>query len=432
MRVAILGFDTEGRVSFEYYRSHGHEVTICDQKTDIGVPEGVDTQLGEGYLDNLDRFDLLIRTPGMHPSTILEKNPGVADKIWSGTNEFLKVSPSRNIIGVTGTKGKGTTSTLITKILEAAGKTVHLAGNIGRAALDVLPEVKPDDWVVLELSNFQLIDLKSSPHLAVCLLVVSEHLDWHKDEQEYQSAKTNLFRYQNSDDVAIYYAKNPNSEVIASAGSGALIPYFAAPGALVEDGLIRIADQDICRTDDLKLLGEHNWQNACAAVTTVWQITQDLDAIRSVLTSFSGLPHRIEFVREKEGVRFYNDSFATGLHATEAALSAVPKPIVAIIGGFDRMLPLEHFAEFVRNLEGLKRIVLVGASAERVQAALDKAGFANYTISDAKDMQQIVADVLQVAEPGDSVLFSPGFASFDMFKNFSDRGDQFRAHVQAL
>lgn len=409
-------------------------MAIRDRNPDLVVPDGVESVLGDNYLDNLGEFDLLVRTPGLEPRLILDKNPGVSDKITTQLNEFLRVCPTKNIIGVTGTKGKGTTSTLIYKMLEAAGKTVRLGGNIGLAPLTLLDELTADSWVVLELSSFQLIDLKISPHIAVCLAVVPEHLNWHHGMEEYTTAKAQISAHQSVNDIAIYFAKDETSKQIASSGHARQIPYYASPGAIVDNGSISIDGQLICKTDDLKLLGKHNWQNVCAAVTAVWQITQDVSALRSVLTSFSGLEHRIEFAREVGGVRFYNDSYAAGLQATEAAVEAITGKKVMILGGYDRMLDIDHFGPYaVAHQDDFRTFLLVGDSAQRLAASLEKAGFVNYTVNtDAKTMPAIIAAAHQLARPGDAVVLSPGFPSFDMFKNFTDRGLQFKKVVQEL
>lgn len=432
MNVGIIGFDVEGRASYNYFHALGATITICDQKTDIPVPSDAKSQLGPDYLKDLNRFDLILRTPGINPNKILAENPTVKDKISSCTNEFLKASPTKNIIGVTGTKGKGTTSTLIAQMLTAAGFTVHLGGNIGRAALDMLPEIKPEDWVVLELSSFQLTDLKQSPHIAVCVLVVPEHLDWHGTEKEYHDSKANLFAHQGNQDIAIYYAASEHSSRIAHTGPGMHVPYYDSPGAQVIDNEIQIDGKVICKTSELKLLGKHNWQNVCAAVTAVWQVSKDIDAMKTVLTSFSGLPHRIEFVREVAGVRYYNDSYATGLHATEAAIKAVPGPIIEIIGGYDRMLPLENFAKFAATAQSVRRFLVIGECSARLIQAFKSAGVENYTYSDATTIESIVKDAQALAKSGDAILFSPGFASFDMFKNFEIRGNLYRDYVNQL
>ncbi len=430
MKIAILGYDVEGRTSYEYFAAGGHELEIRDQNSDLVVPEGAAVVLGDSYLDNLDAFDLLVRTPGLPPSEILAKNPGVADKITSQANEFLRVSPTRQIIGVTGTKGKGTTSTLIAKILEAAGMAVHLGGNIGVPCLSLLPDLSADSFVVLELSSFQLVDLQRSPHIAVCLMVVPEHLNWHTDIHDYQQAKSQLFAHQSSEDIAIYYAENDNSKRIAAAGQGQKIPYYAAPGAEVIDNAIMIDGQLICRVDELKLLGRHNWQNACAAVTTAWQVTQNVEALRSVLTSFSGLPHRLEFVRELDGVNYYDDSFGTAPETAIVAIQAFENPKVLILGGSDKGANYDELAAVIAA-SNVRAALLIGEQAGRIQAALEKAGFHNF-MPGGNTMTEIVAAARQAAQPGDTVLLSTACASFDMFQNYKDRGQQFTAAVQAL
>jgi len=434
MKIAILGYDIEGRVSYDYFAAQGHELTICDRNPDLAVPEGVPSVLGDGYLDGLDRFDLVVRTAGLLPQLILDKNLGLEAKITTHINEFMKVCPTANVIGVTGTKGKGTASTLIAKLLEAAGRDVRLGGNIGLPPLTFLEELTAESWVVLELSSFQLTDLKLSPHIAVCLMVVPEHLNWHADLDDYTEAKSQLFKRQTGEDVAIYYAANETSRKIAAASPGHQIPYCAPPGAVAADGAISINGQVICKTDELKLPGRHNWQNVCAAVTAVWQTSQDVDALSSVLTSFEGLEHRIELVREVGSIRFYNDSFAAGLHATEAAIEAIDGKKVMILGGYDRMLDIDHFGPYaVEHQSEFRKLLLIGASAERLAVSLDKAGFTNYTVdTGAKTMPEVVAAARRLAHEGDAVVLSPGFASFDMFKNFEDRGRQFKEAVLGL
>ncbi|MEK7059805.1 MAG: UDP-N-acetylmuramoyl-L-alanine--D-glutamate ligase, partial [Patescibacteria group bacterium] len=322
----------------------------------------------------------------------------------------------------------------IAKILEAAGKTVALGGNIGVPVLSLLDGLDSESWAVLELSSFQMIDIKSSPHIGVCLMIVPEHLDWHLSLDEYVQTKANMFKYQTDGDIAIYYAGNAVSKQIASAGKGQKFPYYAPPGATIDNGCISISGQVICRTDELKLLGRHNWQNACAAVTAAWQVTQDVEALRSVLASFSGLPHRIEFVRELGGIRFYNDSFASGLKASEAAVEAIDGSKVVILGGFDRGLELDEFGEFaMAHKQEFRKLLLIGESAERLGKTLGQAGFSNYIVDDqAKTMSEIVAKAMSLAQSGDAVILSPGFASYDMFKNFEDRGLQFKEVVNKL
>lgn len=435
MKIAILGYAGQGQSSYEYWNRNDNEVTICDKNTELEIPLGARANLGENYLDNLNYYDLIIRTPALHPKDITSANDSqILDKVWSNTNEFMKVCPTKNIIGVTGTKGKGTTSTLVTKMLEASGKRVHLGGNIGTPPLDLLKNnILPDDWVVLELANFQLIDLKISPIIAVCLMVEPEHLDWHINLEEYITAKQQLFINQTRDSTAIYYAKNNNSGSIAKASPGELIPYYETPGAVVENEIIKINDLEICNVNEIKLLGKHNWQNACAAVTAFWQIVEDSTAARNVLTSFGGLPFRIEYRKEVNGVRFFNDSFATGPGATIAAIKSIDGMKVLIIGGHDRMLNLTELAKTIsKNQESIRKVVLIGASAERTADVLKKNGFANYVLCKATSMPEIVATAVAETQSGDAVVLSPSFASFGLFKNFEDRGNQFNQAIDAL
>jgi len=434
MNVALLGFDTEGKASYEYWKGLGAEITICDQKTELAVPDGVATQLGERYLDDLDRFDVLVRTAGMPPHVITDANPTVVDKITTHVNEFLRVCPTRNVIGVTGTKGKGTTSTLITSILEAAGKQVFLGGNIGTPPLSFLDQVTPESWVILELSSFQLSNIKHSPHIGVCLMVVPEHLNWHKDMAEYVAAKSHLFEQQTSDDVAIYFADNDTSREIADAGAGRKLPFYRSPGAFVNGNLITIDGQEICTTDELKLLGKHNWQNVCAAVTAVWQAdVRDVAAIRSVLTDFSGLAHRLEFVRELDGVRYYDDSFGTTPETAIVALQAFVQPKVVILGGSDKGASYDELARAVIE-NNVRKVVLIGHEGPKIQRALEGVSFHDFTsvITGREMMREIVKTARESSQSGDVVLLSTGCASFDMFRDYKDRGNQFKQQVQTL
>jgi UDP-N-acetylmuramoylalanine--D-glutamate ligase len=434
MKIAILGYGAQGRSAHDYWRD-GNEITVCDQNEYIELPDDVAAQLGPDHLKHLDGFDVIVRSPFVHPRDIVAANSdAILEKVTTVTNEFLRVCPTTNVIGVTGTKGKGTTSTLIAHMLASAGKTVHLGGNIGIPPLDLLKQnIQKDDWVVLELANFQLIDLQTSPHIAVCVLVAPEHLDWHASLEEYYEAKRQLFLHQQTSDIAIYYANNELSRQIASSSPGIKIPYMAAPGAVVSDNAVVIADQIICRVDELKLLGRHNWQNVCAAVTAIWQITQDVEALHRVLINFSGLSFRIELRREVNGVRYYNDSFASAPPATLAAVEAVPGPKVLIIGGFERGLDLTELTEgLTQHQSEIRKILLIGQSANRTAEALRGRGFDNFQFCQATDMPTIVREATNAAREGDAVILSPAFASFDMFKNFEDRGLQFNEAVEKL
>ncbi len=431
MNIAIVGFATEGRVSAEYWASLGYAVTVCDRNDAIDVPAAYEKQLGDDYLRDLDRFDVIVRSAGINPNVLLADNPTIGPKITTAINEFLRACPTKNTIGITGTKGKGTTSTLTTKMLEAAGKKVWLGGNIGRSPLEFIDEIKPDDWVVLELSSFQLYDIKQSTHIAVCLMVVPEHLNWHVDMADYTTAKKRLFTLQKNDDVAIYYAENEASRQIAMSSPAATFAYYAAPMARVEKTSIVIEDQTICDTSELPLLGTHNWQNVCAALTISWQAgVHDLDAIRSVLTRFSGLDHRLEFVREIEGVKYYDDSFGTTPETAIVALRAFKAPKIVILGGSDKGADYSELAEAVAYSK-IRKVLLIGEQAEKIRQSLEKTGFTNYGLG-GTTMYEIVSNAQRFAEPGDVVLLSTACASFGLFTDYKDRGDQFKTAVRAL
>ncbi|MGI0134687.1 MAG: UDP-N-acetylmuramoyl-L-alanine--D-glutamate ligase, partial [Candidatus Micrarchaeaceae archaeon] len=406
MKVALVGFEIEGRAAFAYWQEQGADITICDQNPDKAseIPGGIKSQLGEGYLRGLDQFDVIWRTPVINPAAIIKENPDVAEKITTTINEFLRVCPTKHVIGVTGTKGKGTTSTLIARMLAAAGEQVFLGGNIGISPFDFLPELTENSWVVLELSSYQLSDLKYSPAIAVCLMVVPEHLNWHTDMDDYILSKAQLFQHQSPADLAIYFAGNELSQHIAGYSPALKMPFYAEPGAHVENGNIVIAGEQIVRTDDLKLLGKHNWQNVCAAITVAWQVTQNVIALQSVLTTFGGLEHRLEPVRKLDDIQFYNDSYAATPDAAIAALEAIPQPKVAIVGGFDRGLPLEHLAQSIAgHAKDIRKLVIIGASGKRLAGELEKAGFSNYTFEETQAMPVIVGTARSYAQAGDAV-----------------------------
>ena len=435
VKIAILGYGVEGKLAYDYWNRSGNQITIHDHNKTIVVPDHIHTILGDKYLKNLSDYDLIIRSPSLHPNEIVKANiPDILNKVTTTTNEFFKVTPTKNIIGVTGTKGKGTTTTLIARLLEAAGHKVHIGGNIGNGALDILRNnVDPNDWIVLELSSFQLIDLKYSPHIAVCLMISPEHLNWHQDMDEYITAKKNIFSNQLNSDIAIYYSKNEYSTELAQASIGYKIPYYEKPGAYVDSDRFIIAEQEICKTNELQLIGEHNWQNVCAALTAFWRISQDPVIAKQVITKFKGLEHRLELVKDVNGIKYYNDSFASAPPATIAAIESIRGSKIIIIGGFDRNLGLNELALAIKTKEfEIRSALLVGASRHRLAEALENVDFKNYKILDDNKMSDIVKSANEIAKNGDSIVLTPGFASFDMFKNFEDRGLQFKEVVNKL
>ncbi len=440
--VALIGYGVEGQSSLKYWQTKGAEITICDARPTLDAPEGVSTQLGPDYLKNLDRFDIIMRTAGLNPNLILAENPRVKPKITTLINEFLRICPTKNVIAITGTKGKGTTTTLIAKMLEATDKTVFVGGNIGVSPFDFLDKLTPNSWVVLELSSFQLYDVQHSAHIAVCLMIVPEHLNWHTDMADYVNAKAQLFVHQTKDDIAIYFADNADSKHIAEHSPGAKISYFAEPGAHLENDAIVIDGQQICATADVKLLGAHNLQNACAATTAVWQVASDAKAIRSVLTTFAGLEHHIEFVRTHGKIDYYDDAFGTTPETTIVAIEALPQPKVLILGGGSKNSNYDELARVIKAND-IRRVVLIGnttnpdhiCATPDIEAALRAQGVAHVTSlvrPGGCTMAEIVETARAAAKPGDAVLLSAACTSFDMFANYKERGKQFQAAVKAL
>lgn len=265
-------------------------------------------------------------------------------------------------------------------------------------------------------------------------MIEPEHLNWHETIDEYLEAKRQMFAHQTEDDIAIYYSDNNYSRSIVESSPALPIPYMAAPGAeVMEDDIITIDSQTICRVSDISLLGRHNWQNVCAAITAAWQVCQEPEILRQAIAAFRGLPHRLELVRTLDGIRYYNDSFASAPGATMAAMDAVEGMKVMIVGGFDRGLELEEMARAaVRHQLDLRRLVIIGESAHKLETELKAHGFTNYDLLTAKDMTDIVSHARECAQTGDRIVLSPGFASFDMFKNFEDRGIKFKEVVSNL
>lgn len=442
LKVAIVGFGLQGQSAANYWHSLGASVTVCDQDN-VEVPEWAHRQTGNNHRKGLKEFDLIIRSPSVRPDSLAEDNDeSILKKVTSTTNEFFKVCPTNNIIGVTGTKGKGTTSTLIAEIIKKTGRAVHLGGNIGTDPLELLKnDIKPDDWVVLELANFQLIDIKYSPKIGVCLMVVPEHLDWHKDIDEYYTAKKQLFRWQTKEDFAIYNALNYNSlEVVKDSIAKKLTydvphpPYNIAKhhnGAYCEHDEIFYQSELICNVDDIALHGRHNIENVCAAIAATWDVTNgNIPAIVSAIKDFKGLEHRIEFVDEVDGIAFYNDSFATTPEATIAAIKAMDKPKVLILGGSDKGIELTSVINEILQ-SNVRHVIAIGETGRTMAQGLKRHHYPHIT-EGLTDMEEIVATARDKAIKGDAVLLSTASASFGLFDNYKDRGNQFKHAVQEL
>lgn len=432
MKIAIAGYGVEGQENYAYWAADPqNQLTIVDERETLSdYPEGASTLLGENALSNLDGFDLVVRTAGLAPYKI--KTDG---KVWSATNEFFAKCPAP-IIGVTGTKGKGTTASLIESLFAADGRKTWLVGNIGIAALSVLPRIQPADCVVYELSSFQLWDVEKSPHTSVVLMVEPDHLNVHTSMDDYVEAKAGITRHQTADDICVFHPTNPESRRIADeSGAGIVRRYgIADDGAVyVEDGQFRTSERVICPVDALQLRGDHNKENACAAISVALLYGLSSESIERGLRSFKGLPHRLEHVRALEGVEYYNDSFSSAPAATVAAVRSFENPEIIIIGGTDKGADFSGLIGELSARQNIKEVVVIGQMRHALYEKLAESGLSEKsTVFDGQTMTEIVAHVASRAESGDVVILSPGCASFDMFKNFYDRGDQFRTEVNKL
>ena len=425
MKIAIAGYGLEGKSNYEYFKSRG-DVMIVDEHEQLDdLPEGVPTILGPGAFDKLQGFDMVVRTAGLSPRKIVTDG-----RVWSATREFFEQCQTP-IIGVTGSKGKGTTASLIASILRAAGKRVELVGNIGVPALDALEVANQADVVVYELSSFQLWDLEKSPQVAVVLMIEPDHLDVHVDMQDYVNAKANIARSQRPSDQVVYYSQNGYSKSIASQSAAVRVPYPARESFHIRDNSFWHGEQRLCGVDALRLPGRHNLENACAAIAACWSWVSDGEVIARGLAAFTGLPHRLKFVREVSGVSYYDDSIATTPGSAIAALFAFEQPKVMILGGSSKGADFTELAQIIAD-QDVRQVVTIGDEGERIATVLTDRNISVRHLGSDIAMRDIVGVAQQAARPGDVVILSPACASFGMFKNYADRGDQFVAAVNEL
>lgn len=444
-RVAVIGIGVSNRPLLKLLLEAGIDVTACDKKSlsDLG-PLGDDLEkmgcklrLGEDYLEGLDQ-DVIFRTPGLHPR-FLEKARARGSVITSEMEVFFDVCPCP-ILAVTGSDGKTTTTTIIARLLEAAGHTVHLGGNIGRPLLGEAEGIQPTDWAVVELSSFQLLTMKKSPRVAVLTNLAPNHLDVHTDMAEYVSAKANLLAYQQSTDLAVCNWDNLITRDLSDKAP-AKVSYFTrisdekpARGCYLRDGSIWYRDEkedrDVLPLSDILLPGEHNVENYMAAICAVQSLVSD-ETIRSFARTFGGVEHRIELVRERRGVRWYNDSIASSPSRTIAGLRSFPEKVILIAGGKDKGISYAPLGPAVN--EHVKLLILCGATEAVIrEAVLSAENYRGLEILTTEDYREAVRLADTRSESGDVVILSPASTSFDRFKNFEERGHVFKDLVNAL
>ncbi len=466
-KVAVLGLGIENLALTEYLLQKGEHVTVCDRRTPEQLGEryttlqklGVDFRLGPSYLERLEDFQVLYRSPGLplfQPELVAAKRQGV--EITSAIRLFVSLCPCP-IVGVTGTKGKGTTSALIHRMLAASqrrrGAQSFLGGNIGIAPFSFLPHLSPDDVVVLELSSFQLEDMEESVPIAVVTNITEDHLtaadpynpNYHRSREAYVQAKTNLFRHQDASGVTILNHDDPTSRGLQELVPGKLLLYGSraqALGAWYEQapgGQYKIfwnldgKPEELIGSDRIRLRGEHNLLNIAAAALAAAQAGADRDSIVEAISTYNGLEHRLEYVATVDGVQYFDDSFATAPEPTIVALRAFKEPIVLIAGGVDKGADYRPLAEEI-IAGSVKAVVLIGKMAPVLKELIIRVGTEKgkvpFLAEGGNDMASIMAVTKEIAQPGDVVLLSPACASFDLFKNYKERGDLFKQAVLAL
>lgn len=450
-KVAFLGIGVSHKELIKKFVAYGAEVTLCDMREmeqfdeDIdGIRElGISFQLGKRQFEHLERFDMVFRTPGIYFN-----RPEIQNAIAAGANitsemeEFFKLCPCK-IIAITGADGKTTTTTLISEILARQGYTVHKGGNIGRALLPIVDTIKAEDIAVVELSSFQLLSMKQAGDITVVTNVQPNHLNVHKDYQEYKDAKKNLIIYQSEHSKTILNMDNTvTREEYAPAVKGETVWFskecMPQVGSFWDRKTDKIYYNDhgdihyLMNRSDIKLIGEHNVENYLTAIAAVWGMA-DLSSILAVANEFGGVEHRMEFVREFEGVKYYNDSIASSPDRTVAGLKAREEKVILIAGGQNKGLVYDKLGPVIN--EKVKVLIVMGETADIIRESVQKA--ANYHPEDicilqAEDMEQAVALARENARPGDIVSLSPASTSFDKYKNFERRGQHFKKLVAAL
>jgi len=435
-RIAVLGLGVSNRPLVRLLLEFGCDVTGCDrtprEKLDQEVLDleemGCKLRCGDTYLDGVEA-DVLFRTPGMHPG-----NPAIrslAEKgayVTSEMEVFFEICPC-NLIAVTGSDGKTTTTTLISEMLKADGKQVWLGGNIGTPLLPLVRQMQETDYAVVELSSFQLMDMTRSPARAVVTNLAPNHLDVHKDMEEYVDAKKNIFAFQNADGLLVL--NHDNAITDAFIGNGKTVKFSRqgmAHVCLDGDTILR-GGEKVLDVQDILLPGVHNIENYMAAIAAVEGLVSDA-AIRQVAQNFGGVEHRIELVRIKDGVRFYNDSIASSPSRTIAGLRSFREKVILIAGGYDKHIPYDVLGPEV--CEHVKKLFLCGATAPLIRAAVENCQGEKPEITDCGDFESAVRAAAAAAESGDVVLMSPASASFDQFKNFMVRGEFFKKIVKEL
>ena len=444
-RVAVIGIGVSNQPLLRLLLEAGVSVTACDKKDRAALgpmaheleAAGCALRLGEDYLEGLDQ-DVIFRTPGLHPR-YLEAARARGSVVTSEMEVFFEVCPCP-ILAVTGSDGKTTTTTIIARLLQAAGHKVHLGGNIGHPLLSEADDIRPEDWAVVELSSFQLLTMRRSPRIAVLTNLAPNHLDIHTDMAEYINAKAALLDYQSSDGTAVCNWDNDITRELSGRTRGKVF-YFTrnpdhppAAGCFLRGEAIWYRDEngerEVLPLADILLPGVHNVENCMAAICAVQGLVPD-GVIRDFARTFGGVEHRIELVRERRGVRWYNDSIASSPSRTMAGLRSFQSKVILIAGGKDKGISYAPLGPVIN--EHVKLLILCGATAGAIRtAAVEAENYEGLEIHEAADYPAAVTLAAERAGEGDVVILSPASTSFDRFKNFEERGQVFKELVRAL
>lgn len=446
-KIAMCGIGVSNTPLILMFLKYGAHVVACDRRTKEQLGDiantlesaGAELKLGEGYLEDLD-VDIIFRTPGMNynlPQLQKAREKGIV--VTSEMEVFFELCPA-TIFAVTGSDGKTTTTTIISKMLEAQGKNVFVGGNIGKPLLPEIENIKAEDYVVVELSSFQLISMRKGPNVAVVTNVEPNHLDVHKDMDEYIKAKKNVLLHQNAFSRTVLNRDNDVTNAFCKDVRGQSIGFSMvkplSDGAwLGNDGTLYMTyngvETAVMSRQDIKILGDHNVANYLTAIAAVWGYV-DVENMRKVAGEFGGVEHRIEFVCEKNGVKYYNDSIASSPTRTIAGLKAFNQKIILIAGGYDKNIPFEPMMPYL--VEKVKTLLLCGHTAEKIEKCLLNYDGYNGTpkIIRVQNVAEAVAEAHKLAVDGDIVTLSPACASFDAYPNFVARGNHFKQLVKEL
>ena len=448
-KVAIIGLGVSNLPLIDYMHKYGAKVTVFDNRNIEDIPKdtikkitdyAMEFSLGPNNLSKLEGFDIIFRSPSCLPTVLeLQKEVERGAILTSEIEMLMKLCPGK-IVGVTGSDGKTTTTTLIYEILKANGYNCYLGGNIGTPLFTKLDKMTPDDIIVLELSSFQLMGMEISPDISVITNISPNHLNIHSSYEEYIEAKKNIFKYQNEDGIVVLNYDNVITKNAAKEANGKVV-FFSSKNKL-DDGIILDDDiikeckdklrRHILNTKSVELRGTHNYENICAAIAATKSLV-DVEKAAKAVKKFKGVQHRLEFIRELDGVKWYNDSIGTSPTRTIAGLKSFDERIVLIAGGYDKHLDYTPIAEPI--LEKVNSLILIGDTAPKIFDAVkeeaEKQG-KNIKIYMCDEFKNVVLVAKKVAKPGEIVLFSPASASFDLFKNFEERGNKFKELVNNL